>query len=145
MQFEGLQQWLLLRYQQLPALQNVANQVDAMQLPEWTTERVYVAGLPDAGRRATNPSKRYSISFVGRNGLGKSTLVNALLGGAYLPEAFREPVTAAVTRVRHLRDRPPAEDLARAGVPDPANATVRVEYFDEPGFLNEVLASIIAA
>src|SRR5689334_20302754 len=25
-QFEGLQQWLLLRYQQLPALQNVANQ-----------------------------------------------------------------------------------------------------------------------
>ena len=38
-QFEGLQQWLLLRYQQLPALQNVANQIDAMQLPEWNAER----------------------------------------------------------------------------------------------------------
>ena len=106
MQFEGLQQWLLLRYQQLPALQNVANLVDAMQLPEWTTERVYVLDYLTRAAAQLNPSKRYSISFVGRNGLGKSTLVNALIGGAYLPEAFREPVTAAVTRVRHLRDRP---------------------------------------
>src|SRR5262249_34364094 len=76
--------------------------------------------------------------FVGRNGLGKSTLVNAMLGGAYLPEAFREPVTAAVTRVRHLRDRPTPEDLIRTGVQDPTTATVRVEYFDEKTFLGEV-------
>src|SRR5215207_124577 len=118
-QFEGLQQWLLLRYQQLPALQNVANQIDAMQLPEWNAERAYVLDYLARAAAQLNPSKRYSISFVGRNGLGKSTLVNAMLGGSYLPEAFREPVTAAVTRVRHLRDRPSPEDLIRTGVQDP--------------------------
>ena len=138
-QFEGLQQWLLLRYQQLPALQNVANQIDAMQLPEWNAERAYVLDYLARAAAQLNPSKRYSISFVGRNGLGKSTLVNAMLGGSYLPEAFREPVTAAVTRVRHLRDRPSPEDLIRTGVQDPTNATVRVEYFDEKTFLAEVL------
>ena len=90
-----------------------------MPLPEWSNERVYVLDYLGRAAAQLNPSKRYSISFVGRNGLGKSTLVNALLGAAYLPEAFREPVTAAVTRVRHLRDRPPVDDLARAGVTRP--------------------------
>ena len=90
-------------------------------------------------RGSLNPAKRYSISFLGRNGLGKSTLANALLGASYLPEAFREPVTAAVTRVRSIRDRPTSDELRAQGT-SPELAQVRVDYFDEASFLSEVLA-----
>jgi hypothetical protein len=136
---DGLEQWVLLRYQQLPALNAAAGQIDALQLPEWAAERPYVADFLSRAGDQLNPAKRYAISFLGRNGLGKSTLVNALLGASYLPEAFREPVTAAVTRVRSIRDRPTSDELRAQGT-SPELAQVRVDYFDETSFLSEVLA-----
>ncbi len=135
---DGLEQWILLRYQQLPALNGVAQEVGNLPIPEWGAERNYVADFLGRAAAQLDPAKRYSISFLGRNGLGKSTLANALLGASYLPEAFREPVTAAVTRVRALRDRP-ATDVLRAQGSTPDQAQVWVDYFDEPSFLAEVL------
>ncbi|HMA38176.1 MAG TPA: dynamin family protein [Chloroflexia bacterium] len=135
---DGLEQWLLLRYQQLPALNTLADQLNTLQIADWPAERAYVADFLLRAGDQLNPAKRYSISFLGRNGLGKSTLVNALLGASYLPEAFREPVTAAVTRVRALRDRPPADELRAQGT-TPELAQVRVDYFDEASYLAEVL------
>ena len=135
---DGLEQWILLRYQQLPALNGVAGEVGNLPIPEWGGERNFVAEFLSRAAAQLDPAKRYSISFLGRNGLGKSTLANALLGASYLPEAFREPVTAAVTRVRAIRDRPAAETL-RAQGSSPDLAQVWVDYFDEPSFLAEVL------
>ncbi|HUS16102.1 MAG TPA: dynamin family protein, partial [Chloroflexia bacterium] len=135
---EGLEQWLLLRYQRLPAIQGLAEQVNALQLPEWGAERGYVGDFLQRAGDQLNPAKRYAISFLGRNGLGKSTLANALLGASYMPEAFREPVTAAVTRVRAWRDRPGPDELRRQGT-TPDQAQVYVEYFNEATFLTEVL------
>lgn len=136
--FDGLQQWLLLRYQQLPALTGLAEQVSGLQLPDWGNERVYVGDFLARAADQLNPAKRYSISFLGRNGLGKSTLANSLLGASYLPEAFREPVTAAVTRVRGMRDRPGPDELRAQGTL-PNLAQVYVEYFNETSYLAEVL------
>ena len=49
---DGLEQWVLLRYQQLPALNAAAGQIDALQLPEWAAERPYVGDfLSRAGDR----------------------------------------------------------------------------------------------
>ncbi len=135
---DGLEQWLRLRYQLLPALRGLADQVNGLPLADWSTERGYVSDFLARAAQQLDPAKRYSISFLGRNGLGKSTLANALLGASYLPEAFREPVTAAVTRVRAWRDRPSPDALRAAGV-DPGQAQVEVQYFDEAGFIAEVL------
>jgi hypothetical protein len=136
---DGLEQWMLLRYQTLPALNAAAEQVNGLQAPDWGNERGFVSDFLTRAGDQLNPAKRYSICFLGRNGLGKSTLVNALLGASYLPEAFREPVTAAVTRVRSMRDRPPPAELRAQGT-TPDLAQVRVDYFDEAGFISEVLS-----
>ncbi|MGI8587450.1 MAG: dynamin family protein [Chloroflexia bacterium] len=136
---DGLEQWMLLRYQLLPALDSLVEEINGLQATEWPGERSYVADFLARAGAQLDPAKRYSISFLGRNGLGKSTLVNSLLGASYLPEAFREPVTAAVTRVRAMRDRPGADELRAQGT-TPDLAQVRVDYFDDSGYLSEVLA-----
>src|SRR5690348_8486516 len=40
---DGLEQWMLLRYQLLPALTALTDQLNGLPIPEWTTERGYVS------------------------------------------------------------------------------------------------------
>lgn len=50
--------------------------------------------------------RKPTVALFGRFDVGKSTIVNTLLGSRVLPTSY-QPATRVITHVRHLDDRPP--------------------------------------
>ena len=73
----------------------------------WDSPEDGVATPPigDLLRLCDRLAERPRVAFFGRFDVGKSTLVNTMLGKQSMPTSY-QPATRAVTFVRHLTDRP---------------------------------------
>ena len=135
---DGLEQWMLLRYQTLPALNGAADQVNGLQLPEWGTERGFVSDFLTRAGDQLDPGQALQ-HLLPRAQRPRQEHAGQRAAGRVVPA---RGVPRARDRRRYaralMRDRPPVAELRAQGT-TPDMAQVRVDYFDEAGFISEVL------
>ncbi len=88
----------------------IADALEKIAVPAKQKE-AYIDGLQQC---IENNLVKPKVTIVGRSDTGKSTLINALLGGEKMPTAWT-PTTAIAVYIKHIKDKPsfiPAEENA---------------------------------
>lgn len=82
--------------------QYISNALEQYEVPE-KAKKDYIDGL----RQCIDASlTKPRIAIVGRSDVGKSTLINALLGAEKMPTSWR-PTTSIAVYIKHMDEKPP--------------------------------------
>lgn len=104
--------------------------------------------LNDSGRRIEDLkssildiTQKPKVAFVGRSDVGKSTMINSIIGKNHMPTAWT-PTTSIIVHIKHASDKPDfiEEDVTIFGSPDGGVWDVD-KLHDKDYFMNWKLAS----
>ncbi len=79
--------------------------VEYIRSGDMQNSEVYAPEIEKLSKLVTGLIKKPKVAFIGRSDVGKSSMINALLGSDRLP-AHWTPTTAISVNIKHVKDRP---------------------------------------